>query len=344
MIRLALEFTEPFRVDVVEESLESPPPHQVLVKSLVSAVSPGTEMLVYRGEWPADLAIDESIPSLAGKFSYPLKYGYSVVGRVTKVGSDAHSNWLGRIVFCFNPHESAFLARPDQLIPVPDSLTPEEAAFLPNMETAVSFLMDGSPLIGERVLVFGQGVVGLLTTALLARMSLGCLATLDRYPLRREKSTAFGAHAAVDPKADDTPAKLKTLLELTDANGGADLTYELSGNPSALDHAISLMGFGGRIVVGSWYGGKRVEVDLGGRFHRGRIHLVSSQVSTLAPGLSGRWTKARRLALALRMLHEVRPAGLITHRIPITRAAEAYAVLLHNPGDAVQVMLTYEDF
>jgi 2-desacetyl-2-hydroxyethyl bacteriochlorophyllide A dehydrogenase len=343
MKRLALEFTAPFRVSVVEERLDPPPPHQVLVKSLVSAVSSGTEMLVYRGEWPENLAIDESIPALAGKFAYPLKYGYSAVGRVTEVGSDAHSDWLGRNVFSFNPHESAFLARPEQLIPLPDSLTPEEAAFLPNMETAVSFLMDGVPLIGERVTIFGQGVVGLLTAALLARMPLGCLVTLDRYLLRREKSLAVGASASLDPVDDATAERLKQLLQVDNAGNGADLTYELSGNPLALDMAISLAGFDGRIVVGSWYGKKRVEVDLGGRFHRGRIHLVSSQVSTLSPGLSGRWSKARRLDLALRMLHEIRPAGLITHRIPISRAADAYAVLHQTPGDAIGVMLTYEE-
>ncbi len=327
---------------VVEEPLISPSSHQVLVESIVSAVSPGTEMLVYRGEWPADLAVDESIPALAGTFAYPLKYGYSVVGRVTEVGSEAHSGWLGRIVFGFNPHESAFLAAPDQLIPVPDSLTPEEAAFLPNMETAVSFLMDGKPLIGERVLVFGQGVVGLLTTALLGKMPLGCLVTLDRYRLRRDKSTALGAYASVDPTADATSEILKKLLEVNDPSGGADLTYELSGNPSALDRAIALTGFDGRIVVGSWYGGKRVEADLGGRFHRGRIQVMSSQVSTLAPELCGRWSKARRLDVALKMLQEVRPAPLITHRVPISHAAEAYSVLQQDPGDAIQVMLTYE--
>jgi threonine dehydrogenase-like Zn-dependent dehydrogenase len=153
----------------------------------------------------------------------------------------------------------------------------------------------------------------------------------------------MGASSALDPTADDTWENLNRLLEVNDASGGADLAYELSGNPSALDRAIGMTGFGGRIVVGSWYGGKRVEVDLGGRFHRGRMRLVSSQVSTLAPELSGRWTKARRLDVALRMLHEVRPASLITHRVPISRAAEAYEVLHRDASDAVQVMLTYED-
>lgn len=343
MNRRAILFAEPFSVKVVEDSLPGPAAGEVLVKTIVSAISPGTELLVYRGEWPEDLAVDETIPSLSGKFSYPLKYGYAAVGRVEAVGEHVDSQWLGRLVFSFNPHESCFLSRTDGLIPVPDALSPEEAAFLPNMETAVGFLMDGRPVIGERVAVMGQGVVGLLTAALLARVPLGCLVTLDRYSLRREKSLILGAHAALDPEDRTTDRRLIELFRGEEAAGGADLVYELSGNPAALDGAIALAGFGGRIVVGSWYGGKRAHVDLGGRFHRDRIRIVSSQVSTLAPELTGRWTKRRRLGVALKMLEAVKPSRLITHRFPLSEAAQAYAVLHHEPQKAVQIMITYED-
>ncbi len=343
MNRLAVLFSKPFDVKVVEESLSEPAPDQVTVRTIVSAISPGTEMLVYRGEWPKDLAVDESIPSLAGGFSYPLKYGYAVVGRVAAVGKNVDPRWMGRLVFSFNPHESSFLCRPDALIPVPDSLSPEEAAFLPNMETAVGFLMDGRPMIGEYVAVMGQGVVGLLTAALLARMPLGRLVTLDRFSLRREKSLALGADAALDPGDGSTDRSLKELFHMENGREAADLIYELSGNPAALDNAVSLAGFGGRIVVGSWYGEKRANLDLGGRFHRDRIRIVSSQVSTLAPELTGRWTKLRRLGIALRMLEAVKPARLITHRFPVTEAAQAYAVLHNEPHTAVQIVITYED-
>jgi 2-desacetyl-2-hydroxyethyl bacteriochlorophyllide A dehydrogenase len=343
MNRLAVHFSKPFDVKVVEESLSDPAPDQVRVRTIVSAISPGTELLVYRGEWPKDLAVDESIPSLAGGFSYPLKYGYAAVGRVAAVGELVNPQWMGRLVFSFNPHESSFLCRPDSLIPVPDSLSPEEAAFLPNMETAVSFLMDGRPMIGEYVAVMGQGIVGLLTTALLARLPLGRLVTLDRFSLRREKSLALGADAALDPADGSTDGSLKELFHGEDGRAAADLIYELSGNPAALDSAVSLAGFGGRIVVGSWYGEKRANLDLGGRFHRDRIRIVSSQVSTLAPEFTGLWTKQRRLGTALRMLEAVKPARLITHRFPVAEAAQAYAVLHNEPHTAVQIMITYED-
>lgn len=343
MKRLALQFTGPYQTSIHEETLSAPAPHEVLVQTLVSAISPGTELLLYRGQWPENIPVDETIPALARKFAFPLKYGYAAVGRVVSVGSDLNSGWLGKTVFSFNPHESHFTANPEHLIQVPETLTPEEAAFLPNMETSVSFLMDGRPMIGERVVVFGQGVVGLLTTSLLARCPLSIVVTFDKYPLRRIKSRALGANATLDPMDPKTKDSLAELLGTSIPEGGADLAYELSGNPSALDQAILATGFGGRIVVGSWYGGKRADIDFGGRFHRSRIHIVSSQVSRLSPELTGRWNKSRRILLALRMLEDTGPAHLITHRIPIQRAAEAYAILDQSPDTAVQVILTYEE-
>jgi 2-desacetyl-2-hydroxyethyl bacteriochlorophyllide A dehydrogenase len=325
----ALYFDAPRRVTVREEPLGSPAAGEVLVETLVSAISPGTEMLVYRGQVPAGMPLDATVPALSGSFAFPLKYGYAAVGRVVELGERADRDWLGRLVLSFHPHQSHFVASPSELIPLPDGLSPEEAAFLPNMETAVNFLMDGQPVVGERVAVFGQGVVGLLTTALLARIPLSDLATVDRYPLRRRKSLELGARSSLDP---ETAGALEA---------SADLTYELSGSPAALEQAIAATGFAGRLVVGSWYGDQRVPLSLGGAFHRSRIQLVSSQVSTIAPKWSARWSKARRLEVAWRLLAEVKPAGLITHRFPFDAAAEAYELLDRRPGEAIQVLLSY---
>ena len=339
--RLSLYFTAPYQVCVQEESLPPPDAGQVLVQTLVSAISPGTELLIYRGQAPTGIPVDETIPALAGDFGFPLKYGYAAVGRVITLGASVAPEWQGRLVFAFHPHESHFLASPAELILVPPNLSPEEAAFLPNMETAVNFLMDGQPLIGEQVAVFGQGVVGLLTTALLAQLPLARLITLDRYPMRREKSLAMGAQVSLDPVGPDGLARLHSMFQEERSYAGADLTYELSGNPAALDQAIAATGFNGRVIIGSWYGQKRVDLNLGGRFHRSRVRLISSQVSTIGPEWQGRWTKSRRLQVAWRMLQQVRPAQLITHRFPITQASQAYALLDQHPEEAVQVMLTY---
>lgn len=331
-MRLALSFEAPYRVAVREEPLSPPAAGQVAVETLVSAISPGTEMLVYRGQVPAEMPVDAAIPALAGGFAFPLAYGYAAVGRVVELGNGVASEWRDRLVFGFQPHASHFLAAPDDLVPVPAGLPPEKAALLPSAETAVNFLMDGQPIVGERVVVFGQGVVGLLTTALLARIPLSSLLTVDRYPQRRRRSLDFGAHAALDPEA---PGALDGL------SASADLTYELSGSPAALEQAIAATGFGGRVVIGSWYGDKRVSLDLGGAFHRSRIQLVSSQVSTIAPRFSARWSKARRLEVAWKLLPELPLDGLVTHRFPFAEAPAAYELLDRHPEEAVQVVLTY---
>jgi 2-desacetyl-2-hydroxyethyl bacteriochlorophyllide A dehydrogenase len=338
-----LYFDAPYQVSVRQEEIPCPGPDQVLVQTLVSGISAGTEMLFYRGQAPADIPVDETIPSLAGKLEYPLKYGYCAVGRVIEVGRDVSPEWRGRTVFALNPHESYFVISAQNVTPLSEGLPPEQAVFMPNMDTAVNFLLDGQPFIGERVVVFGQGVVGLLTTALLAQIPLAKLITLDFYPLRRKKSLALGAHVSLDPFAPGIKERLLELLDAKNTYDGADLVFEISGNPQALDRAIAATGFGGRVVIGSWYGQKPVQLNLGGRFHRSRIRLISSQVSTVDPERGGRWDKSRRLQAALRMIERLKPASLITHRFPIDQAAEAYQLLDRRAEEAIQVIFTYQN-
>ncbi len=341
MERQALYFTGVRQVALKSETLPNPAFGQVLVKTIISAISPGTELLVYRGLAPTDLAKDETISALAGDFSFPLKYGYAAVGQVLKLGRGVAPGWEGRLVFAFHPHESHFLATPDELLELPVGLTPEAAVFFPNMETAVTFLLDGQPLMGEQVAVFGQGIVGLLLTALLSRLPLSSLVTLDLYPRRRLLSEDLGAHLSLDPSAPDVLARLAAGLQGGGPFPGADLCYEISGNPAALDQAIAATGFSGRVVIGSWYGLKRSDLNLGGRFHRSRVRLISSQVSSIAPEFTGRWNMTRRYHVTWQMLAQVQPARFITQRFPIAQAAQAYELLDRHPEDAIQVILTY---
>ncbi len=340
MKRRSLVFASPYRAEIREETIPALLPEQVLVETLVSAISSGTEMLVYRGQFPESVVVDETINALAGRFQYPLKYGYSAVGRVVALGSDVGPEWDGRLVLAFHSHESHFAASMNELILVPEDMSAETATLLPNMETAVSFLHDGQPLLGEQVAIFGQGIVGLLTTYLLSRFPLRRLVTLDRFANRRHASTLAGAHTSLDPNADNIAEQLHTQL-YEGSYQGTDLTYELSGAPSALDQAIAVTGFHGRIVVGSWYGQKRASLDLGGSFHRSRIQLISSQVSTIAPELSGRWSKNRRITAAWDMLRATEVSPLITHRYPIEEAPAAYSLLDQSPEQAIQILLTY---
>lgn len=339
--RRSVIFVEPGRIDVREEPCPRPGPGEILVRTLVSAISPGTEMLFYRGQIPAGMTVDASIAGLTGEAAYPLKYGYACVGRVSHVGADVSPEWVGRLVFAFNPHESHFVAPLVAVVPVPAGMDAEIAALLPNAETAVNLVMDGAPLVGERVVVFGQGIVGLLTAGLLAAFPLEQLLAVDPIAPRRAEALRLGAHRAFSPaNAGDRQALADSLAGRHGMNG-ADLAFELSGQPGALNQAIDVLGFAGRLVAGSWYGNKATTLDLGGKFHRNRITLISSQVSTLAPGLQGRWNKARRLDAAWRYLAAAPLRPLITRRFPLEQAAAAYALIDQRPEEAIQVLLAY---
>jgi 2-desacetyl-2-hydroxyethyl bacteriochlorophyllide A dehydrogenase len=334
-----LEFSEPGQVTIKVGPAPRPAADQVLVRTHYSAISPGTEMLVYRGQWPEGVPVDATIDSLTGSFAYPLAYGYCAVGRVISTGTGVSGNWLNRRVFAFQPHQDLFCAETTALHPIPDDLDDETALFLPSMETAVNLLLDGGPLIGEKVIVIGQGIIGLLTTALLSRFPLAALATVDAYPLRREASVRSGSSACLDPEDPDCITRLGGI---PGQGGETDLVYELSGNPAGLNTALSLTRFSGRVVVGSWYGSKKVTLDLGSFFHRGRVGIISSQVSSLAPELAGRWQNSRRLQLTWEMLRLVKPSAFITHRFPLADAPLAYALIDRSPGETIQVILDHE--
>ena len=331
-----LLFTAPHCVEIRESPLKGPGAGQALVATTCSAISPGTEMLVYRGEFPPGVPVDANFPGLSGSFAYPLAYGYASTGQVLEVGAGVDPSWRGRQVVAFQPHSSHFVADVSALYPLPEETPPERACLLPNMETAVTLVQDAAPLLGEHVLVFGQGIVGLLTAALLCEFPLQALVSVECHPRRRAASLELGVSASLDPNGADFRTQVREHMP-----AGADLALELSGAPQALDEAIALTGFAGRVVIGSWYGQKRTALDLGSTFHRSRIRLVASQVSTIAPELTGRWDKARRLAQAWSALARVRPERWVTQRFPLEQAGQAYALLDETPGEAIQVLLEY---
>jgi len=346
MTRRALYFTAPGEVDLREEPIPEPAADQLLVRTELSAISPGTELLVYNGNVPTELAADSNLDALSGSLSYPLKYGYAAVGVVEAVGDGVDADWLGRRVFAFHPHESHFCATVEELHPIPEGISAEQATLLPTVETAATLVQDGAPKLGERVVVFGQGLVGLVTTALLGGFPVERLVTVDYSADRRARSRDLGATRSVDP--DDLGDALALPGESTDDGQlassepvGADLTYELSGNPEALDAAVSATGYDGRIVVGSWYGTKPTELDLGGRFHRSRISLSSSQVSTIDPSLRGRWDRERRMDLAWQTLVDRELGELLTDRYPLTEAPAAYDALAASTDGMVGTLFSY---
>jgi 2-desacetyl-2-hydroxyethyl bacteriochlorophyllide A dehydrogenase len=328
-----LLFSAPRRIELVEDALAAPPPGQALVRTLTCAISAGSELLAFRGHLSPDTPLDETLGALGrATFAYPFPYGYASVGEVAAVGAGVDPTWVGRRVFAFQPHATMFVAPLAELLPVPDDLPSERAALLAQMETAVSLVLDGAPLHGENVLVIGLGVVGLLTTALLARFPLAVLAVAEPQPRRTQAARALAARPIVTGGDE-----IRRAFEAR----GADLVYELSGNPEALDEAIAAAGHEARVVVGSWYGDKRARIDLGGRFHRRRLRISSSQVSHIGAALSARWDRARRFEAAWRALGDIDTSPLVSHRVPFEEAQAAYELLDRGPGDVLQVLLEH---
>ncbi len=328
MMRQSVWFVEAGSAEIRQSPVPQPAPNQLLIQTIASAISAGTEMLIYRGQAPAEMSADDSIDALDGSLNFPLKYGYACVGHVIEIGSEVEQSWLGKVVFAFNPHESHFVATADSVLIVPEGISAETATLLPNIETATSLVMDGQPMIGERVLIIGQGIVGLLTTSLLNQFPLAELVTLDNFSLRRKKSNAI------------TQPQSSAVAELHNP-APFDLVYELTGNPHALNSAIEHIAYSGRIVVGSWYGQKTAPIQLGSNFHRSHAQIISSQVSSINPRHRGRWNKQRRLDLAWQMLQQQNTSSLITHKIEFNDAPAAYQLLDKHPEQTVQVILTY---
>jgi 2-desacetyl-2-hydroxyethyl bacteriochlorophyllide A dehydrogenase len=337
------------RVEVQEENLAPLETGQVLIKTRYSAISAGTELHFYRGLISAGVLADTSLSVLKSRVDYPLKYGYSSVGKIVEVAEGVPKEAKGKLVFCFHPHQTQFVLDQSELIFLPSDMSAEDAVFFSNIESAVNFVMDGKPILGEKVIVLGQGVVGLLTTAILSQFPINKLVTVDREERRRAASLDLGADIALDFRSPDQSSEIINILNdnLEKNNkypakaAGSDLLFELTGRPEALNLAIKCTGYDGRIVVGSWYGENGSSVKLGLDFHRKRIKLISSQVSTISPDLTGRWSKKRRFDLVWNVIRKIKPSQIISHRILFHQAQKAYELLDQHPELTVQVILTY---
>jgi len=330
-------FSAPRTVELRASSAPAPSQGEVRIEAAFSGISHGTEMMVYRGEIASELSLDATLPTLRGSFSFPIKYGYASVGRVVDVGNDVDGLTQGQLVFAFNPHESCYTIPAAAVIGLPAELDPRLGIFAANVETAVNAVLDAAPRLGERIVVIGQGVVGLLITQLLRRAGASLVITSEVFENRRQLSRSVGADVSIDPSAESLAEGVFALT----AGIGADVVIEASGQPRALDDAFVVAAQEGRVVAVSWYGAKRAELTLGSDFHRKRLTLKSSQVSNLDPSLAPRWTICRRRELVVRYLAELLLDDLISQVLPVERAAEAYRLIDEQPADVIQVVLDY---
>jgi len=330
----ALWFVGKRRAELRPGEAPAPGPGEVRVRAILSAVSHGTEMLVYRGGVPEDLPLD--LPTFDGGFGFPIKHGYASAGRVLDAGPGVKTLAPGDPVFVHHPHQDLFTVPADLPVPLPRDLGPLRAVFFANMETALNVVHDAHARLGETAVVFGQGVVGLLVTRLLTMSGVSVLA-VEPVPRRRELALKMGA-AAFGP--GDVGER---VLAATDGRG-ADVAVEASGSGAALAMAVGCVAVEGMVVAASWYGTEPVALPLGGHFHRGRVRIRSSQVGRVAPEISARWDAGRRRGAVASLLRDPRIPldSLVSHRIPFGGAPDAYRMLDEGPGGAVQVVFDYE--
>ena len=266
----------PGRGEIREEILAGPGKTEIRLHALASGVSRGTEALVFAGAVPPSQYDMMRAPLMGGAFPAPVKYGYSMIARDT----------AGRRVCVLHPHQDIFNAPAALCIAVPPTVPTHRAVLAANMETAVNVLWDAGPLAGERILVIGAGVVGLLTAALCARVPGTRVTVVDIDPSRATLATEFGGCFALPEAA---PAE-------------QDLVIHASASEAGLRLALARAGFEARIIEASWYGATAPAVPLGEAFHSRRLRLIATQVGAVAPAMRGRRTHGERLALALDLL------------------------------------------
>ena len=301
---------------------------QTRVRTLYSGISAGTELLAYRGELDPSLPLDETLGALQGTFAYPFPYGYSCVGRVEESDDLPH----GALVFAFHPHQDRFTAPGDELIVLPE-VDARAATLFPLVETALQIVLDAGAVQHETVIVLGMGVVGMLTAVLLQRAGARVVGGEPR-ARRREVAASIGIDA-VDP------VELGGRVASEADGQGVPLVIEASGSPAALAPALDLLRHEGHVLVASWYGTKDVALPLGGAFHRRRLSIRSTQVSSIPGHLAPRWTLARRRSAVRALLSELPLSTLATHTFPFDDAAAAFAALDRGDEDIVHAALAY---
>ena len=292
---LALWYVAQGKAELRSELLPDPARDEVLVRSLYSAVSRGTERLIISGAVPQSEWERMRAPLQAGAFPFPVKYGYCAAG-IVKAGP---AELTGRTVFVLHPHQDYFIAPVHMAVPVPDGVTPKRATLAANVETALNALWDAGAGPADRIVVVGAGIVGLLVAYLAARLPGADVTLVDVLPERAQIADQLGFRFALP---HDAPCE-------------ADVVFHTSATTQGLATSIGAAGLEATIVELSWYGEGSVSVPLGGAFHSRRLRLVSSQVGQVAPSRRARWSHRRRLEAALSLLHDARLDILVREEI-----------------------------
>ncbi len=303
-------------------SLSDPGQDDVLVRTVCSGVSRGTETLVFRGGVPPAQYLAMRAPFQEGDFPGPVKYGYLNVGTVQR----GPAQLCGRTVFCLFPHQTAYVVPARAVTVVPEDVPPARAVLAGTVETAVNALWDAAPLIGDRVAVVGAGMVGCCVARLLSRFPATRVTLVDVDTGRADIASALGVDFALPDEAAD----------------GCDLVVHASATSAGLQRSLDLLAPEGAVIDLSWYGDREVRLSLGGAFHSSRLAIRASQVGTLSPARQGRRTTADRLALSLELLRDPAFDALITGGSNFRELPDVMARLAAGSLPALCHLITYD--
>jgi threonine dehydrogenase-like Zn-dependent dehydrogenase len=320
---LAFWLAEPGRGEIRPAGLPEPGPDDVLVRTLRSAVSRGTETLVFRGQVPVSQYELMRAPFQEGDFPGPVKYGYLNVGVVEQ----GPAQLLGRTVFCLYPHQTAYVVPARSVVLVPDGVPPERAVLAGTVETAVNALWDAAPLVGDRIAVVGAGMVGCCVARLLARFPGVTVTLVDVDQGRSDVAAALGVDFALPG----------------DAAGDRDLVVHASATAAGLQQSLDLLVPEGTVIELSWYGDVDVTLSLGGAFHSRRLGIRASQVGAVAPARRATRTMTDRLALALELLRDPAFDVLLTGQSRFDDLPEVMAQLSDGSLPAQCHSITYDE-
>ena len=324
----ALTFVAPRRVEIRPVDI-GPGPGSVVVRTRWSGISGGTEGLAFRGEIDPDLPLDESIGSMAGTFRYPFRYGYSCVGEVERGAGGIER---GTHVFAFHPHQDVVPVDPADVVQLGES-DPRLATLFPLVETALQIALDAEPVAHQDVAVFGLGPVGILTSLLLQMRGANVLG-VEPSPFRRGAADDMGVEAVAPEAAGEA------ILGRTEGRG-MPVIVEVTGRPKVPASAMPLLAHEGILLVASWFGTKVVPLPLGADFHRRRLTIRSTQVSSIPATLSTRWSGERRRRAARDLLDRLPLKRLATHEFPFENAQEAFEAVDRAPEGLWHAALRY---
>jgi 2-desacetyl-2-hydroxyethyl bacteriochlorophyllide A dehydrogenase len=339
----SLYFNGPRSLTIEDEPLRAPGPDDVVIEALVSGISAGTELNVFRGLAPQWRQHMDPVTRLfldgGADWSWPARYGYAMVGRIAETGAAVTRVKLGDLVYAYAPHGRHAVLNEKAVIPLGDLEDAELGVFFSNLNTAYNGVLDANLPLGADVVVSGLGVIGQIVVRLLKRNGARTVIGVDGIDLRRDLALAGGADHVLSPGQDKVAERVRELTE----GRGADAVIEVSGAAPALNEAIRTVGFNGLVVAMSWYGGTFESLSLSGEFHHNRPRIVSSQVGSVNPFLGPLWSVPRRAQIAREYLSAYTSdlKGFITHRVPLQDAARGYQLLDQGSPEVMQVLIDY---